>query len=42
MIRSFYKSYTTEYVQLNKMLKKEIELRACSFFRMQNGNNKTT
>ena len=37
-----YDKYCKEYVQLNKMLEKEIELRACSFFRMQNGNNKTT
>lgn len=29
-----YDEYCKQYVELNKMLGKEIELRACSFFRI--------
>jgi hypothetical protein len=31
---SDYDKYCKEYVELNKMLGKKIELRACSFFRV--------
>ena len=33
-----YDKYCKQYIELNKMLGKEIELRACSFFRVEYTN----